>query len=276
MSDTQTMDLLVVDDDTDLLKLLKTTFEMEGFRVRTATAGPEGLKAVYEHPPDAVILDVRLPGMNGFEVCKELKLQRTYNLLPVLMLTARSRNEDRIEGLITGADAYITKPFDTEELVKLVKEAIEEANHRRENMGMVETISFDMKSEFRFLEEINGLMSRLFQDSDLSSEEIWEMKLALHELGVNAIEHGNQKDQDKLVRITYTIFKDRLEITVEDEGEGFDPETLPDPTEGDALVRDRGRGVYLVKRMMDGVEYLGRGNAVRLTKLLQHSAATGH
>ncbi len=58
MSDTQTMDLLVVDDDTELLKLLKTTFEMEGFRVRTATAGPEGLKAVYEHPPDAVILDI--------------------------------------------------------------------------------------------------------------------------------------------------------------------------------------------------------------------------
>ncbi len=106
--------VLIVDDDSELCHLLSRQLEGDGFRVTTAGDGPSGLAAALEASPDVVILDVMLPGMDGFEVLRRLRAAST---VPVLMLTARGEDVDRIVGLEMGADDYLPKPFNPRELV---------------------------------------------------------------------------------------------------------------------------------------------------------------
>ena len=110
--------VLVVDDEPSIVELARIYLERDGFRVETAGSGPEGLRAVAEHCPDLVILDVMLPGLDGFGVCREIRRQAD---TPILMLTARIEDTDKIVGLELGADDYLTKPFSPRELVARVK-----------------------------------------------------------------------------------------------------------------------------------------------------------
>ena len=107
--------ILLVDDDRDLLEMLLSIFRRAGYtKLLTASSGPETLRAWKENQPDLVVLDVMMPGMDGFSVLKEI---RRTSRVPVLMLTARGEAEDRIEGLEIGADDYLPKPFLPRELL---------------------------------------------------------------------------------------------------------------------------------------------------------------
>ena len=107
--------ILLVDDDRDLLEMLLSIFRRAGYtKLLTASSGPEALRAWKENQPDLVVLDVMMPGMDGFSVLKEI---RRTSRVPVLMLTARGEAEDRIEGLEIGADDYLPKPFLPRELL---------------------------------------------------------------------------------------------------------------------------------------------------------------
>lgn len=116
--------VLVIEDDPTLRMGLRATLRSEGFRVIVANDGPSGLEAALSERPDLVLLDVMLPGMNGFEVLETIR-QRNADL-PILMLTAKGQEEDRVRGLRLGADDYIVKPFGIAELIARV-----EANLRR-------------------------------------------------------------------------------------------------------------------------------------------------
>ena len=107
--------ILLVDDDRDLLEMLLSIFRRAGYtKLLTASSGPEALRAWKENQPDLVVLDVMMPGMDGFSVLKEI---RRTSRVPILMLTARGEAEDRIEGLEIGADDYLPKPFLPRELL---------------------------------------------------------------------------------------------------------------------------------------------------------------
>ena len=107
--------ILLVDDDRDLLEMLLSIFRRAGYtKLLTASSGPEALRAWKENQPDLVVLDVMMPGLDGFSVLKEI---RRTSRVPVLMLTARGEAEDRIEGLEIGADDYLPKPFLPRELL---------------------------------------------------------------------------------------------------------------------------------------------------------------
>jgi len=110
--------VLVVDDEAPILDLVRGYLERDGFEVDTAADGPAGLAAVHAGNPDVVVLDVMLPGLDGIEVCRQL---RTFSDAYVLMLTARGEEIDRIMGLTVGADDYLVKPFSPRELVARVK-----------------------------------------------------------------------------------------------------------------------------------------------------------
>jgi len=109
------MRVLVVEDEGDLAGMLVRGLDEAGFRVDTALDGPTGIRKATESDFDAVVLDVMLPGANGFEVCAELRRRRVWT--PILMLTARDSVEDRVEGLEGGADDYVAKPFAFAELI---------------------------------------------------------------------------------------------------------------------------------------------------------------
>lgn len=113
--------VLVVDDEPDLVNLLRHNLRRAGFRVLVCGAGDEVLRLIPRERPDAIVLDVLLPGMDGFEVCGVLKKNPDTAEIPILMLTAKAEQTDKIAGLERGADDYMTKPFDPRELVLRVR-----------------------------------------------------------------------------------------------------------------------------------------------------------
>ena len=124
--------ILVVEDERALVETLDYSLRRQGYEVYTATDGRAGLDAAAKHKPDLVVLDVMLPGIDGFEVCRVLR--QTTNV-PVLMLTARSEEIDKIVGLEVGADDYLTKPFSMRELMARVKALLRRVRLDREEMA---------------------------------------------------------------------------------------------------------------------------------------------
>ena len=120
MTENNKKKILIVDDEPDIVETLKFLIESEGFESIIAMDGEEALKKAKEENPDIIILDVMLPKINGYKVCRLLKFDSDYKHIPILMVTARSQEEDKVIGEITGADEYITKPFDINELVKKI------------------------------------------------------------------------------------------------------------------------------------------------------------
>lgn len=117
--------ILVVEDEPDMLKGLRENLEFEGYHVETAPDGPSGLQKILNEPFNAVLLDVMLPGLSGFDVCRQARGKGV--TIPIIMLTARGEEIDKVLGLELGADDYITKPFGLRELLARVKAALRRA-----------------------------------------------------------------------------------------------------------------------------------------------------
>ncbi|RMG98392.1 MAG: DNA-binding response regulator [Chloroflexi bacterium] len=113
--------ILVVDDDPNLCHLIETTFSLAGAKVYTANDGQEGIKAFYDHRPDLVILDILMPGIDGWEVCRQIRLVSN---VPIIMLTTLNKDEEIIKGLDYGADHFVTKPFSTQVLLARARAAL--------------------------------------------------------------------------------------------------------------------------------------------------------
>jgi CheY-like chemotaxis protein len=113
--------VLLVDDDPLILEILRTILDLEEFEVTTATDGRKALDAVDATRPDVVVCDVMMPELDGFEVCRTLKSEPATSDLPVILLTARDRPEDRQAGEDAGCDAYLTKPFSPLQLIDVIR-----------------------------------------------------------------------------------------------------------------------------------------------------------
>ncbi|MGC8743894.1 MAG: response regulator [Verrucomicrobiia bacterium] len=113
--------VLVIDDEPDVLELIEYNLTAAGFNVIKASEGNEAIKKAREQSPDLIVLDIMLPGIDGFEICKILKRDKTTASIPIIMLTAKAEEVDRIVGLELGADDYITKPFSPRELTLRIK-----------------------------------------------------------------------------------------------------------------------------------------------------------
>ncbi|MFC2122343.1 response regulator transcription factor [Bacteroidota bacterium] len=110
--------LLVVDDDVRMLRMIKRILELEGYRVRTADDGQTALEVFDDGDPDMVLLDIMMPGMDGYALCQNI---REFSEIPIIMVTAKVSDREKIEGLDTGADDYVTKPFSANELAARVR-----------------------------------------------------------------------------------------------------------------------------------------------------------
>ena len=120
--------VLIVEDEPPQAELLSYNLEKEGFRVLIAQDGEEGLLMAQENTPDAIVLDWMLPGLSGIEVCRQLRGSSDTREIPILMLTARGEEEDRVRGIETGADDYVVKPYSPREVVARIKALLRRAN----------------------------------------------------------------------------------------------------------------------------------------------------
>jgi len=145
-------DILVVDDDRDVAQSIELALRRRGFRVTLAYSGVEALKLLRRYKPKLVILDVLMPGMSGLEVCRRLRADTNTEDLPIIFLTARGQERDRIEGLRVGADDYVAKPFNLEELVLRIKAVLRRVTGRPVEEKATELVASGLRLDSRTFE----------------------------------------------------------------------------------------------------------------------------
>jgi two-component system alkaline phosphatase synthesis response regulator PhoP len=119
--------ILIIEDDRDIVELVRYNLANEGFQVSSSHDGSTGLSTLKKSPPDLLLLDLMLPKLSGLDICREVRKDEALNRLPILMLTARGEEADRVVGLEMGADDYVTKPFSPRELIARVKALLRRA-----------------------------------------------------------------------------------------------------------------------------------------------------
>ena len=129
--------ILVVDDEEPILELLRFNLEKEGYQVYVAKDGQEALERVEKEQPNLLVLDVMLPGMDGLEVCRTLRLHPRFQQIPIIMLTAKGEEIDTVLGLELGADDYMTKPFSLRELLARIKARLRRINSPEEVVAQI-------------------------------------------------------------------------------------------------------------------------------------------
>lgn len=128
--------ILIVEDEKNILELLKFNLEQENFKILTAASGKTGLEMALSEKADLIILDLMLPEIDGLEICKTLKQNSKTNRVPIIMLTAKSEETDKIVGLELGADDYVTKPFSPRELVARIKAVLRRSQDKTIQMKL--------------------------------------------------------------------------------------------------------------------------------------------
>ncbi|MFZ5652305.1 MAG: response regulator transcription factor [Bacillota bacterium] len=186
--------VLVIDDEDNIVQLIKYNLEKENYRVLTAPDGHAGLAMASGSPPDLIILDVMLPGRDGLDVCRTLKAGPQTASIPIIMISARGEDIDKILGLEMGADDYVTKPFSPRELVARVKAALRRLDYKKDtgNPGLYKELQFKnlvirpekyevelngnrlslSPKEFEILEILASSPGRVFS-RDLLLEKVW-------------------------------------------------------------------------------------------------------
>jgi phosphate regulon transcriptional regulator PhoB len=130
--------ILIIEDDRDIVELVRYNLANEGFQVAAAADGSSGLNSLKKNPPDLLLLDLMLPKLSGLDICREIRRDDSLNRLPILMLTARGDEADRVVGLEMGADDYVTKPFSPRELIARVKALLRRAEPPTDSPRIIE------------------------------------------------------------------------------------------------------------------------------------------
>ena len=228
--------ILVVEDDGSITMLLRYNLEAEGFAVDVVETGEEAEIAVSETPPDLLVLDWMLPGLSGIELCRRLRAGRRTGGLPILMLTARGQEADRIRGLTTGADDYVTKPFSPAELTARIKALLRRSSpDRLADKIVVGEIELDRDAhrvlrngrelrlgptEFRLLEFFMRSPGRVLSRNQLL-DGVWGRDVYVDERTVDvhigrlrkSMIRGRERDPIRTVRGAGYVFSER-DITV--------------------------------------------------------------
>ncbi len=227
-----TAKVLIVEDEAPLAEMLRYNLEAEGFRVAQAEDGEEAEILVAEDRPDLIILDWMLPGVSGIEICRRLRARMDTRAVPILMLTARGEEGDRVRGLATGADDYVVKPFSLPELMARVKAILRRAApDRLADVLRVSDIELDRSAhkvlrglrevrlgptEFRLLEFLMESPGRVLSRSQLL-DGVWGRDAYVDERTVDvhvgrlrkALIRGKERDPIRTVRGSGYVFGER-------------------------------------------------------------------
>ena len=156
--------IAVIEDNKTNIKLIRYQLEMEDFDVHIEETGAAGLKMIKNQKPDMVILDIGLPDIDGFELCKTLRKDKVTKDYPIIMLTAKGEDRDKIEGLKLGADDYITKPYNADELILRIKNLLTRSIKYKENNGFKKVKELEVDYSKREVKVKGKLVSLTFSE----------------------------------------------------------------------------------------------------------------
>jgi CheY-like chemotaxis protein/anti-sigma regulatory factor (Ser/Thr protein kinase) len=288
--------VLVVDDSSVDRHLAGAIVQkQEGWQAVYAGNGVEALEAMKQHQPDIVLTDMLMPEMDGLQLVQAIRTQ--YSLVPVILMTAHGSEDIAIQALQRGAASYVPKKVLARNLPEVLEQVLAAAQTTRnqqrvlDNTTRVEThLELDNDASLvapvvSFLEDSASRM-KLCEPSGLIL-----LGVALHEALTNAIFHGNlelnsemketdekayyrlgqeragsEPYKDRHVYVVATLTRQQANFMIRDEGPGFDPALLPDPTDPSNLGKASGRGLLLIQTFMDRVEHNERGNQITMIK----------
>lgn len=297
--------VLIVEDSAEQASLLAGLVEAAGYSVEVATDGESALVALEHRTPEIVATDLMLPGITGLDVVDAVR--RDYPMVPVVLMTAFGSGEIAARALKRGAASYVPKRNVHTVLIPTLRATLDVAQAQREQQRVLQQLSsteyaFSLPNDAALVPPlISFIQQHLREIGGITHEtELMQTGIALHEALVNAMYHGNLEVEsdlrereddayyaliagrqrtppyrDRRVGLVCRISRDELRCVIRDEGPGFDPARVPDPTDTGQLDRISGRGLYLIGTFMDRVAHNDKGNEITLVKQLgaQASAA---
>ncbi|MFH0911766.1 MAG: response regulator [Planctomycetota bacterium] len=274
--------VLVVEDEAPIRRILSDALaKHEGYEVASAEDGQTALEFLKarDFDWDLVITDLMMPRMSGTELIHALRTDAPH--IGCLVLTAYKNDTNVISCLKNGAYDYVLKPVELKQLFQVLRRAVDRHKRFSEPPDALEVTSevrgwveLTAPSDYEYVERFRKF-SHVLGNVPLSAAEREDICMIMDELGQNAVEWGNRGDSSKKIRLSYCIFDDRIVFKIEDEGAGFDPDALRDPSQNpiEHLMlrmqegkRAGGYGVFLSRKLMDETTYSDAGNAVLLTK----------
>ncbi len=287
--------ILVVDDSAMDRRLAESILLGVPAVVRFACNGQEAIASILEVMPDVVITDIQMPEMDGFGLVEQVRKQ--FPLLPVILMTAFGSEQTAVRALQHGAASFVHKDRLDADLIETVQNILAVSIHteldpdRLASMQQAET-SFELKPTLRDLDNVIAHVQDETRRLGVCDEaDLVRVGTALHEAITNATEHGNlelpssirEEDPGKFrtlvaqrsrqlpycrrrVTVRSCVTRDEARITVIDEGPGFDPSKLPDPTDPENIGKVSGRGVFLIRTFMDEVHFNDNGNEITMIK----------
>lgn len=280
--------ILAVDDDGHVRRLLHDALKLRGYEVEVAVDGVDAARRLRDEEFDIVITDLQMPRMDGRRLA-ELAAQIRPGI-GLIIVTAHPSDSSALSTFSHGAAAYLLKPVDLRDLYRAVREVERERNDIADKIATGDVpgtpvrvtalksgwIEFEAPSHQLYVERFTNLFEVLLRKG-LNEEQLDDVKIAVHELGTNAVEWGNQGDVRKPVRISAMIEPEQLVLVIEDQGRGFKPATVPNPivdpegvAEGRRAAGKRpgGYGIAMARAAMDEIFYNSAGNTVVMTKVL--------
>ncbi len=288
--------VLIVDDSAVDRRLAAGCLRDAGLELVFAKNGQEALDLVKLVPPDLVLADLVMPDLDGLELVEALRAG--YRNIPVILMTAHGNEEIAVAALRKGAASYVPKKNLSRDLEETIRTVIGVSSIERNEARVLDSLvnvelAFELDNNVAALRPLISHMQVQMRRLDLFEEsDIVRISTALQEALVNAIEHGNLELDSKLreglgneyvdlaaerrrqspyserkVHLTASFSRERATWTIRDEGRGFDPEGLPDPTDPANLHRVSGRGLLLIRTFMDEVEFNSQANEIRMSKL---------
>jgi len=287
--------ILVAEDSATQAIQIQVLLQSAGHDVTVVSNGAEAVTSLAEHEPDLLVTDLHMPEMNGLELVEHVRSQ--HSEVPVVLLTADTSNEVSMQALKRGAASYIPKAEMGQSLIPSIAELMDLLEARQEKAEVMtalvaaeSTYVFpnDHKLAGRVIAQLEEQLRTLEYEDPTG---VLRITMAVKEAVTNAIDHGNLeldsdlRDEDstrfwdigeerrrsepwknRRVTLTMKVTPHEVQYTIRDEGPGFDPTLLPDPTDPENLLRAHGRGLMLIRNFMDDVTHNPTGNAITLVK----------
>lgn len=290
------MKILIVEDDEASCSYLEIILKKEGYQYKSTDNGKDALEIFNDYQPDLVLSDINMAQMNGIELLQAIKKIKSDTI--VIMLTAYNSESYVIECMKLGANNYLKKPIPKKDILSLVRKYDTVISTKKSELKVVDYINKN-KFSLKFKTDINSIhaiVNYLVAETDgfFSEETSLDIKLGLGELLLNAVEHGNlgisfsekneavQNDclqelyeermnnkfySEREVEVNFEIKDNAGEWIIKDQGDGFNPDTVPSPISEDGILRLHGRGIFICRFQFDELEYLEKGNIVRALKM---------